>query len=765
MCRITSSAVAYLFICQILDHFRYQPGLRFSSADHAGQLCMTHQNQLLHARLLNNCANMAVAEMHMRKKSDEGGGLTFALQALLARHESYIAESEAERKHMANSIASLENDKRELQTANEKIISENRELLDKLEDMNNTVANSDLIVKNLEATLASAQVEVRRLTSLAAGTEDLERQLMEMEVGRAKIAEELDTSQEEKSSALSRWREAEMKVRDIEEDLSRIEAEAQRETERHNDLVRRMERQKIVEKELESAAGRLKGSAAANALHEGNGKKSVVSSFVRDILQDNANLQAGIMELRELLHASNEDVESMREQVLQHQPILADGANVAGSLDDQLQWSTLKQVSQEVHVHHHYHAKFSTPKSKATVVRRNSRKRPQTPLLGSTPESTTPLTPQGQPRHYISSPVVPAMSLYQPVAQKGRWSVQTGATGFSSYSSVPSSPQSYLQQRDTSIFDRLEHSTQSSRPTSPESAGRNSPGPELQHKRGRPSDFSLTSFDEMQEDDEVLGVVDMDKTPQPSQQQGSDTSPHIRTKHDLMEDTIVLRPPNAHTTITSPFLGQSPQPILTEADAPQCTDPHSDSTAQSALHRISSRDSLLSISGMDIHIAKSKPSQVSVLPRGTSSTCFISPSPAKPVSTAQPLASVAEVTASSSRRAISSSTASSSSVAMLSGLAGAPTTAHQARGLGRLVGGWVRGTWGVAPMKSTSDLRSSAQTQATTQSQSQLHGSPARPMGINQKGAIPGLRLPLRTPTEVHAKAIDTGLLSESLRE
>jgi len=40
-----------------------------------------------------------------------------------------------------------------------------------------------------------------------------------------------------------------------------------------------------------------------------------------------------------------------------------------------------------------------------------------------------------------------------------------------------------------------------------------------------------------------------------------------------------------------------------------------------------------------------------------------------------------------------------------------------------------------------------------------------RPPGINQKGAIPGLRPPVRTPSEVHARVVNEGLLKESLAE
>ncbi len=58
--------------------------------------------------------------------------LTFALQALLHRHESYMAEAEEDRRKLHDNIETLEREKREVEAQNARIVEENRNLLDEL---------------------------------------------------------------------------------------------------------------------------------------------------------------------------------------------------------------------------------------------------------------------------------------------------------------------------------------------------------------------------------------------------------------------------------------------------------------------------------------------------------------------------------------------------------------------------------------------------------------------------------------------------------
>jgi chromosome segregation ATPase len=246
--------------------------------------------------------------------------LTFALQALLVRHEAYVADSERERKQMIATIEKLEQEKLDLEAKNAQTIKANRDLLDRLEHLNDAVASSDAHIQALSDTLRSTEDEIERLSALAARTQLLEQQLMDLEKEQLQLQSNLDAKLVDERTAIQRWKTAERTIGDLQDQIDRIEKEAREERERHVEVVARMERRMAVEGELNTAAGRLKAKAG----HEKAGT-NVVSHFVKDILLDNANLQHGILELREMLLNSNEEVERLRDQLKVHQPVSSGG--------------------------------------------------------------------------------------------------------------------------------------------------------------------------------------------------------------------------------------------------------------------------------------------------------------------------------------------------------------------------------------------------------------------------------------------------------
>src|SRR5688572_27683039 len=141
-------------------------------------------------------------------------GLTFALQALLARHEAYMADAERDRLDLTSRIERLEHDKQELEAENAIKIEENRNLLDQLEALNSTVADSDTKIKSLEASLLSSQQAIRRLESAAARAADAERHLAILEEEQLKLRGELVTSQEDARSHAQRCKEAQRGILD-----------------------------------------------------------------------------------------------------------------------------------------------------------------------------------------------------------------------------------------------------------------------------------------------------------------------------------------------------------------------------------------------------------------------------------------------------------------------------------------------------------------------------------------------------------------------
>ncbi|KAI0207042.1 hypothetical protein F4808DRAFT_406314, partial [Astrocystis sublimbata] len=133
-----------------------------------------------------------------------------------------------------------------------------------------------------------SQQTIRRLEADTARAEALERQIATLEEEQASLQGNLVLSRDEARTAASRWKRAERGISDLQDQLERIEKEAREEQGRHAEMMERIERQREMEKELNTAAGRLKGAAAAKSMNQANGGTHVVGHFVRDLLQDNA---------------------------------------------------------------------------------------------------------------------------------------------------------------------------------------------------------------------------------------------------------------------------------------------------------------------------------------------------------------------------------------------------------------------------------------------------------------------------------------------
>lgn len=703
-------------------------------------------------------------------------------QALLDRHETYMAESEEERRQLTATIESLAESKRNLEAENARIVEENRELLAQLEGLNNTISQSDAQINSLSATLVAAQVEVRRLSSLAARTAELEAQLAELESGHVRLEQDLQTSKGEQSSAMSRWRQAELTIQNLNDQIERIEKEARDERERHVELMGRMERRRIVDSELKGAAGRLKGAAAAASLGRNNAGNPVVSHFVRDILQDNANLQAGIVELREMLQVSNDEVQNLRDQILLHQPLSNGTTSPSAALDDELERSE-RRYSQEVHVHHHYH----TPKKLGA-------RKDRVPLRGKRTRSAIASPVSGRQSGIAGAPPSfghsPATSISTPHSRSSqRWSLQSIAT----VSALSSSPVSAY--RASSIFDRMEADYDSSRPTSPESAGLASPRFTHGHKRDL-SDFSSISFGDTPSRtyEQNRRTVLRNLPPADLEDDGRDEQP-MRGLAPNVTEQMEPQEPDGSSLIDGCFV---PQVIVEETESAIMEEPPQvSSTAQSSpdtdsaatdvptfdspphIRRSTSRESLLSISGMDIHTLKERPSQLLLGSKN------LAPSPHNRFATTALTSSTGPVTSTTEAHASSTLSLSIneehfSSQKLLSGLAASatPPPSHaaleRAAGFSKFVGGWKWGKWGVAPFptrpgsSSTESTTSSASSGPSGTSQyaaRQQYATFPRMPGINQKGPIAGLRPPIRTPSTVHAKHVDQNLLEESLAE
>ncbi|KAG4413466.1 hypothetical protein IFR04_013402 [Cadophora malorum] len=668
-------------------------------------------------------------------------------QALLVRHEQYMQDAERDRVDMSTKIEELEADKRALEQENAKSVEENRELLDQLEGLNGTAAESETHIKSLEATLFSTRQELRRLELLASRTHDLEMQLAALEQEQDVLQRTIITSQEEERSAIQRWRSAERRLLNLQDQLDKIEREAREEREKHVEVMGRMERQRAVEASLQTAAGRLQSAAAATTSNGKNGS-NVVSHFVKDILQDNANLQMGIVELREMLMNSNDEVQHLREQLLLHQPVVEENGNGSGppTLRAELAPKEEKEpavISQALHIHHHYH----TPKKEE--VRRPKKKRTSLNTALFTPPKgmQSPRTPRSQDSASAilsqTSVTVPA-----PITPNNRWSMQSGQMSDFAPSSVPSSPQSMY--RHSGLFDRLDRlDIDSSRPTSPSSSV-DPLSPQFQplHHRKRGSEVSTRSF-----------------------MPASNFQPHvIHEEDDDVEDLAALQPtPSLENDATPSDTSRDTGYLSTDHEQEQ----HWTASLQPRLRHSASHESILSISGIDIHTLKSRPSQITIRdgsalirPRtrlGTPTT-VVSMDTITSSSMVTPRATMSRQTRDSTAYLQSMRANSSDSRSISSN--------NSNEGIKTKLGGWVFGRWGVTPQKSSGDLRGSylavppQQRAVSTTAVDPLKAFMGRSPGINQKGPIPGfIKKVEKAPSKVNPELVDHDALREILME
>ncbi|KAI4688948.1 hypothetical protein J4E81_007665 [Alternaria sp. BMP 2799] len=725
-------------------------------------------------------------------------------QALLVRHEAYVADSERERKEMINTIEGLEKDKIELEAKNAQTIKANRDLLDQLEQLNNAVAESDAHIRALEDTLRSTEDEIDRLSSLAARTQLLERQLIDLEREQSQIQSSLDAKIVDERTAIQRWKVAERTIGDLQDQIDRIEKESRAERQRHMEVVARMERRMVVEGELHTAAGRLKAKAGTD-----KGGPNVVSHFVKDILLDNANLQHGILELRELLGNSNEEVERLRDQLKVHQPVSTsprpDEDVTSPSLQKELEMEQEASLQQELHIHHHYHG----PKVTRNVPKPPAQRRPKKKRFSLTP---THFDPPATLDRSSTATILEHTAVTVPNSH--RWSQASTLTP----GSFAGSPVS--DSHRGSMYDRVfSEAYDSSRPTSPpDSIDFQSPmfGPVKSNDYSSDPDAlppmlrrSSGTLEVAKGGNKHLRRKSRGLMPPSLSTMRSSSTPIALTAKSSPATAVIsaVSPANSFSDASftlSPYLQPEPQAAI-----PEESEDSSLSTAEPSLmtsngefepddlvspmtamrpglRRHASHESLISVSGMDIHTLQSRPSQLLY----SNAARFATPGSSGSVGPElTPWTATAHGTLSNKT--------SQSSMANRDFLYS--SIANQKRGprksdgpqpssgpgLTKKVGGWVFGKWGSSPApvtsptatrapsilsqetQSTQDTQSSEGTTTTNADGSKKKDKPKlRPSGVNQNGPIWGFfdEVP-DAPAKVVVQDYDADALGEALAE
>ncbi|KAK2827787.1 hypothetical protein FQN49_007340 [Arthroderma sp. PD_2] len=712
-------------------------------------------------------------------------------QALLDRHESYKLESESNRHRMTMDIEKLETRKKEVETENARIVEENRGLLDQLEKLNQLLTESDAQVRTLTTTLQSTQLEVRRLSSSSKRVEQLEEQLLQLENEQARLEDTLIITQESESSAIQRWRKAECTLGDLHDQLDRIEREARQERERHIEMIGRLERRRMVERDLDTAAGRIKGAAASASLSRNGNGTNVVSHFVRDILKDNANLQSCVTELKELLQNSNEDVRYLREQLLLHQPLPSSSieehaySNLV-PLSEELEEKMPEQGPQEIHVHHHFHSPIMTPprKEKQTPIHRRQKRR--RPVLPPTLHETSPRALQMS--QVMHRPTDSTSSVSSAISQASTSLPHHGAT--SALSSIPSSPLSGY--RTSSIFDRHDPGFDSSRPTSPESMVFSPPRYKPSH-RPKISDASFRSIyetDELERGEAPMLSIEGIANQQPetedlqSPECNNDAAGPASNSQQESED---LQPPQCNGPHNGPIEetveNHNPSTESRTDTVEVRLDPpiHYSPIPTRRVRRSDSHESLISVSGMDIHtsskntslVLRAAPRFFPRAPKRVSYTGTIFPSPTPIISKTNAIVPKASLTGEQTSVSLLSSVVSSNTknlrvvsdsasqtqsdaVSTISA-SSEPLLPSKPRavGIGKRMGGWVRDKWSTNATDEISVYPSSLPAASFM----------ARPPGVNQNGPILGLRPPPPAPVSLHPENLNQDLLQESLLE
>lgn len=682
--------------------------------------------------------------------------LTFAIQALLARHEAYIAEAADERRKMVGSIEELEHDKKELQASNARTIEENRYLLDQLAEMNDTVSSADSQILSLNGTLESTRIELERLAVLAAQASNLEAQLASLEMEAADLHRQLASREEEKRTAVQRWQGAERTVNTLQEQVDRIDNEAREDRLRHAEVVKRFERRRTVERELETAAGRLKGAAAAASLSK-DGGNNVISHFVKDILQDNAKLQLGIVELRELLTGSNEEVESLREQMILHQSLQphTERPGSGEDLNSELARTSINDsgLSPDFHVHHHYHAapKVKTARERSVGLAKTKKRRNVTTPGLRTPSSgtQTPRTPQRSSARSIeygpdlsAATILSQTSVTIPPLSSHQWSSQS----LQAPPSLPGSPQSAF--RYSSVFDNIDDYAGSSRPTTPGSTALGSPPIYPRHYK-RNSDVSAKSLSTQT----TSGVPQSRSGIMQAVERYSIDDPTDSTPNPLQDRSTIPEEPEDETRLS--FLDNHFDLLKRHAQQPY-----------PRLPRASSHESLLSTArGVDVPKLHNKRSQ-GFHPRSSfgPSVPSIGPVTSSTAAVVSKRPPPRGYDSSNYNRLLLHAHHISSS----SSSTGGSSAAGEKPTLGKRVGGWVFGKWGVgvAPAKSMGNLRAvDALSAAIVEEARSVDGRDTKtgaggggPRSVSGKA-----EREKRLSTHVEAVGVDETLLQESL--
>ena len=382
------------------------------------------------------------------------------------------------------------------------------------------------------------------------------------------------------------------------------------------------------------------------------------------------------------------------------------------------------RVSQELHIHHHYHV--STPKSE---VRKPRKKR-----LGLTTGAVAPpalynpsTPPHGVMMRHSSAPHSRKNSI-----RSNRWSSFSEQPSESAMSSTPSSPHSNYR---SSVFDPPTGSFPGSPTTSIDPM---SPGWRPAHQK-QPSGMSARSF-------QAPICFPFGPAPptiaHPIAEESSDGT-EIPTEVASMTDGSVADDEASRI----PGVIDDGYPLspgeATDFDCPPVT---------GRLRRALSHESIVSLSGgLDIHTLKSRPSQLAIRQLGSASSVTGSS-----IVTARPMLSVGSTKRSSTllRDSFGSSPVGSLRSHNSDASSQQQQQSHELSKIGKWVGWRLWGGSGAGISARTDGSQRSISAQSAKEKDATKNSS--RPPGINQPGSVPGFSEYLAAAAKMKAPATKT---------
>ncbi|KAK6340417.1 hypothetical protein TWF730_002175 [Orbilia blumenaviensis] len=458
-------------------------------------------------------------------------------QALLRQAD----DAEKIRSDMASKITRLEELNKQLEVQNTLSIDKNRDLLNTLETLNESVTQADSRLRELTADLDDTRAELDRVSARAARAEILEAQLTVLETEQDDLRRNLSITLEDERNAAARWQRAERQVEDLQDEYTKLETEYMQEKVKTQKLANKIASRKSI-RDLHFPANKMEGAA--------------ISNFMKEILQDNQQLQAGTTELRQMLMIAQDEIGALREQVLLTQ---RPEPNELGRSPLSYEFDGYRKLSQELHVHHHHHV--LTPKEKGSI--RKVKRRVKAPQAKNPPSS---------------SPLPPAWAAFEQTTPSKRSSTSTSA--FGGHIRNPSVPNTVISEtapstyRDSSIFDPS-FAIDESRPTSAGSMGPAMPispiNVEKRRGHGRThSSFNAPQFSVLSEEEfpdahppvESAGEISPAEESEPalpeagdSPQFNIDSTPHNEEEDEDGEEEVEEDIPDAFELSTpSPFL-------------------------------------------------------------------------------------------------------------------------------------------------------------------------------------------------------------------